>query len=71
MSSRVLCISTHTIDLSDGRPLAPGETADGIDESDTHNAELIANGHLITLASPATSAAAPLTVKDPPIGGSN
>lgn len=39
---------THPVDLADGRPLAPGETAPDVDTTDSHNADLIESG-LITV----------------------
>lgn len=35
---------THPVDLADGRPLAPGESAVNVDVDDAHNADLIEQG---------------------------
>lgn len=45
----MLCSATHPIDLSDGRPLAPGEVAEDIDTDDPHQRALILDGHLLVL----------------------
>jgi hypothetical protein len=37
---------THPVDLADGRPLAPGETATDVDLNDPHNADLEEQGLL-------------------------
>jgi hypothetical protein len=43
----VVCVSQHVIDLHDGRPLAPGETAEGVDLNDPHSRALVLDGHVI------------------------
>ena len=55
MADTVLCTSTHPVDLNDGRVLAPGDTAEGIDVYLPHNAALIADGHLIIFTTPSTA----------------
>jgi hypothetical protein len=42
--SRVLCTSSHAVDLDDGRVLGPGETAIDVDVEDAHNALLLTGG---------------------------
>jgi hypothetical protein len=45
----VLCTSTHPVDLDSGKVLGPGEHALSIDLDHPHNADVIANGHLIVI----------------------
>jgi hypothetical protein len=45
--STVLNTTGHPIDLSDGRTLAPGESAEDIDTGLSHNRVLVVNGHLL------------------------
>lgn len=40
----VMNVSTHPIDLADGRPLGPGESAGDVDTNDPHNADLVESG---------------------------
>lgn len=43
----VVCISGHPVDLHDGRSLAHGETAEGVDLNHPHNRALVLDGHVI------------------------
>lgn len=45
----VLGVSTHTVDLSDGRMVAPGEEVVDVDTDDAHNRDLVLDGHIIVL----------------------
>lgn len=47
MPDVVKCVSRHAEDLADGRVLAPGATASGVDVSDEHNKRLVEEGRLI------------------------
>lgn len=42
--SKVLNVAGHPIDLDDGRTLAPGEEAEGVDTTHPHNRAVIVNG---------------------------
>lgn len=41
------CVSTHPIDLADGRPVAPGDRVRNLDTSDEHNQRLVDEGALL------------------------
>lgn len=45
----VVGTSSHSVDLSDGRSVAPGEVVEDIDIEDPHNAQLVLDGHLSIL----------------------
>lgn len=45
--STVLNVAGHPIDLNDGRTLAPGEEADGVDTDHPHNRALAVNQHIV------------------------
>lgn len=45
--AKVLNVSGHPIDLNDGRTLAPGEEADGVDIDHPHNQSLLDSGHVV------------------------
>lgn len=47
--ARVICTSTHAVDLSDGRTLAPGEEAEGVDTDHEHQRALVLDGHILVL----------------------
>lgn len=47
--TKVLNVTTHAIDLDDGRTLAPGETADDIKEGNRHNKTLIEQGLILVV----------------------
>lgn len=42
----VICTARHPIDLSDGRMLGPGESADDVDTNHPHQRALVLDGHL-------------------------
>lgn len=42
----VINTSTHPVDLSTGRSLAPGETAEEVDTEHPHQRALVIDGHL-------------------------
>lgn len=42
--SKVLNVAGHPIDLDDGRTLAPGEEAEGVDTNHPHNRAVIVRG---------------------------
>lgn len=42
--AKILNVGNHAIDLDDGRTLAPGEEADGIDVDSSHNKSVIDQG---------------------------
>lgn len=42
----VICSAPHPVDLHDGRVLAPGETAEGIDTEHPHQRALVLDGSL-------------------------
>lgn len=44
--AQVINTATHPIDLSDGRVLAPGESADDVDTDHPHQRALVLDGHL-------------------------
>lgn len=50
MTERVKNTGTHAIDLSDGRVLAPGETADDVALGNPHNRDLVDGGFLTSVA---------------------
>lgn len=45
--AKVLCTSSHPVDLSDGRTLAPGEGTDKVDTDHPHQRGLVLDGHLL------------------------
>ena len=45
--AKVLCTSSHPVDLSDGRTLAPGEVAEDVDTEHPHQRGLVLDGHLL------------------------
>lgn len=47
--AKVLNVTSHPIDLSDGRVLAPGEEADDVAAGNRHNKSLIQQGHVLVL----------------------
>lgn len=47
--SKVVCSSSHPIDLSDGRTLAPGESAEDVDTTHPHQRALVLDGHIVVL----------------------
>jgi hypothetical protein len=49
--SKVLNVASHPIDLDDGRTLAPGEEAVGVNLNITHNKVAVAQGLLIEVKS--------------------
>lgn len=49
--ARVLCTSSHVIDLDDGRVLGPGESAESVDTKHAHNKLLLDEGQLRVLDS--------------------
>lgn len=47
--AKVVNTATHPIDLSDGRMLGPGETAEDVDTDHEHQRALVLDGHLVVL----------------------
>lgn len=47
--TKVICTSAHAVDLSDGRTLAPGESATEVDIDHDHQKALVLDGHLYVL----------------------
>lgn len=45
-------VGSHPVDLSDGRTLGPGETAEDVATGNTHNKDLIDQGHLRVVGEP-------------------
>lgn len=59
----VVGTSSHSVDLSDGRAVAPGEVAEDVDIEDAHNAQLLLDGHLNVLTD--TGRESSIQVPDP------
>lgn len=47
--STVVCTATHPVDLDDGTSLGPGQKAEDVDTSNTHNKALISTGALTVI----------------------
>lgn len=60
--AKVICSASHPVDLSTGRSLAPGETAEDVDTDHPHQRTLVVDGllHVIDGTTPRKRQAARL-----------
>lgn len=49
-------VGTHPVDLSDGRTIGPGETAEDVALGNAHNKDLLDQGHIAVLGGAEPSA---------------
>lgn len=52
MSGTVIGTAAYPVDLSDGRMVAPGEVAEGVDLDHPHQKALVVDGHLSVVDGP-------------------